>query len=269
MEQKLIYKTTKDLLLRTPLPEETRTYKPFTHKQVIDLTLEGLLKAGLELDKEMYASAKDGNVANGKFLIKNVYDTEMQLQIVWQNSYDKSKTLTFGVGAMVLVCSNGMVGFRSVSSFRKKHVGQIQEFAPHMIPEYIKGAHEMFLELQKDRDVMKNMEIDRRTTAELIGRMYLENQFIESTQLNIIKRELKKPTYDYGSSHSLWELYQFTTFAIGGIHPSRWMEDHIDAHRFFCDVAGLIIPKKEPVQLTLYDEYEKAEQGTQLLELEG
>ena len=47
-----------------------------------------------------------------------------------------------------------------------------------------------------------------------------------------------KSLHDYNSKSSLWELYQFTTFAIGGIHPSRWMDDHIDAHRFFTNVLG-------------------------------
>ena len=235
------YKTTKNVLIATPLPEQTRTYKPVAHQQLMDLTLEGIYKAGFELDKELYSSYKDGNVANGKYLIKNIDDGEMQLQVLWQNSYDKSLRLTFAIGANVLVCTNGMVSFRSANSFRKKHMGEIQTLTPHIISEYIKGAGEAFVILQKDRDTMKSVEIDRRTSAELIGRMYIENQFIESTQLNIIKRELDKPTFDYNASHSLWELYQFTTFAIGGINPSRWMNDHIEAHEFFVNAAGILI----------------------------
>jgi hypothetical protein len=100
----------------------------------------------------------------------------------------------------------------------------------------------MFAGLQNEREALKQIEISKRITSEIIGRMFLEEDFIESTQLNIIKRELKNPTHDYKSANSLWELYQFTTFAIGGIHPSRWMEDHIDAHRFFTTAAGLLVP---------------------------
>lgn len=239
------YNTTKDYLINTPLPVETSTYKPVAHEQLMDLTLEGIHKAGFTLEREIYAGAKGGLVATGKFLINNVYDKEMQLQIMWQNSYDKSLKLTFNVGAMVLVCTNGMMGFRNMNSFKRKHTGEIQTIAPERITEYIKQAGDAFHILQTDREAMKQIEVTRSVVAKLIGEMYIEHNFLESTQLNILKRELDKPTHNYGAPGSLWELYQFTTFAIGGIHPSRWMEDHIDAHRFFVNAAGILVPTND------------------------
>jgi hypothetical protein len=82
---------------------------------------------------------------------------------------------------------------------------------------------------------MKQIEITKRTKAELVGRMMLEEQFITSTQLNIISRELKAPTHDYNAKDSLWELYNYTTFAMKESHPAQWMESHIKAHKFFSD----------------------------------
>ncbi len=249
MEQKLIYATTKEALLAVELPVETATYKPVSHKQLIDLTLEGLHKAGLQVENELYSMANEGNIANGKFRIQNVGDSEMKMQVAWQNSYDKSKVLTFSVGAWVLVCENGLMSYRAVSALRRKHTGEIQTFAPQKITEYLMRAGAMFEELQKDRDAMKQIEISERIRAELIGRMFMEQSFLESTQLNILKRVVKKPRFDYGAPGSLWELYQNTTYAIGGIHPSRWLEDHIDAHRFFSEVAGIIPPEAVDSQL--------------------
>ena len=97
--------------------------------------------------------------------------------------------------------------------------------------------------MQEQREAMKNIEVDRKVQAELIGRMMIEKQFIESTQMNIIKRELDKPTHDYGCENSLWELYQFTTFSMKDTHPSLWMNNHIDAHEFFVEASGLLVPK--------------------------
>jgi len=124
-----------------------------------------------------------------------------------------------------------------MGSFKKKHVGEIQTFTPQAISEYIKTAGDVFMQMQHEREAMKQIELSKRITADLIGRMYIEQDFIESTQLNIIKRELNKPTHNYSADNSLWELYQFTTFAMKEIHPSLWMGNHIDAHRFFTDVA--------------------------------
>ena len=70
--------------------------------------------------------------------------------------------------------------------------------------------------------------------------MIIEEQFIQSTQLNIIERELKNPTHDYGAPDSMWELYNYTTFAMKEIHPSLWMENHQRAHSFFVNESGIL-----------------------------
>jgi hypothetical protein len=248
------YKTARGMLLAAPVPQQTRTYKPVSHLELMDLTLESIYQAGFTLDQERYTSAREGKVANGKFTIKNVADSEMQLQIGWQNSYDKSLSLKFAIGTRIFICENGCVS-GDYGAFKHKHVGEIQTFTPTAITEYIQSAGEAFTRMQTERESMKQIVLDRRAQAELIGRMIIDEQFIESTQLNIIKRELEKPTHDYGAENSLWELYQFTTFSMKEVHPSLWMNNHIDAHAFFLDAAGIVSKPihKPAVQLELFE----------------
>ena len=237
------YNTARGMLLAAAVPQQTRTYKPVSHEELMNLTLESIHQAGFTLDQELYTSARDGQVANGKFTIKNVADSEMQLQIGWQNSYDKSLSLKFAIGTKIFICENGCVS-GDYGSFKHKHVGDIQTYTPQAITEYIQSAGEAFTKMQKERESMKQIQISKRVQAELIGRMIIEEQFIESTQLNIIRRELEKPTHNYGAENSLWELYQFTTFSMKEVHPSLWMKNHIDAHTFFLDAAGIV---NEPI----------------------
>ena len=239
-ETKTSYVTAKSILTCAPIPEQTKTYKPISHQQLIDLTLESIHQAGFALDKEIYTTARDGNVANGRYTITNVADSEMQLQIGWQNSYDKSMSLKFAIGTHIIVCSNGCVS-GDYGAFKKKHVGEVQTFTPTAITEYIKQAGEAFQRIQGERDHMKNIEITKRTSAELIGRMIIEEGIIESTQLNIIRREMDNPSFDYGAPGSLWELYQHTTCAMKEIHPSLWMNNHINAHSFFVNEGGILV----------------------------
>lgn len=236
------YSVTKDILLNAEVPQQTRTYKPVSHQQLMDLTLESIYQAGFELDAETYSSAVEGQIANGKYTIRNVADNEMQLQIGWQNSYNKSLSLKFAIGTRILVCSNGCVS-GDFGAFKKKHVGSVQEFAPSAITEYIKRAGDVFQQIQRTRESMKQVEVTKRTAAELIGRMYLEEEIIQSTQLNIIKREMSNPSFDYGASGSMWELYNHTTLAMKELHPSLWLENHMAAHSFFVNESGLITPK--------------------------
>ena len=235
---------TKELLLSTPLPEQTNTYKPISHEQLIDLTLTGIEKSGFKLETELYSSANQGNIANGRYIISNVADNEMKLQIGWQNSYNKQLTLKFALGTQIIICKNGMVS-GDFGAFKKKHVGEIQTFTPQAITDYIKSAEEAFKRIQVEREAMKQIEVDKRIISELIGRLYIEEELIQSTQLNIIQRELKKPTHNYGAEGSLWELYQFTTFSMKEIHPRLWMENHMNVHKFFTEQAGIILPSKQ------------------------
>ena len=235
---------TKELLLSTPLPEQTKSYKPISHEQLIDLTLSGIEKSGFKLETELYSSAQEGNIANGRYTISNVADNEMKLQIGWQNSYNKQLTLKFALGTQIIICQNGMVS-GDFGAFKKKHVGEIQTFTPQAITDYIKSAEEAFKRIQIEREAMKQVEVDKRVISELIGRLYIEEELIQSTQLNIIQRELKKPTHNYGAQGSLWELYQFTTFSMKEIHPRMWMENHMNVHKFFTEQAGIILPSKQ------------------------
>ncbi len=238
------YNSTKDVLLRAQLPQQTRTYKPITHQQLIDLTLESIQQAGFALDKELYSSTIDGQVANGNFTISNVTDKEMQLQIGWQNSYNKTLSLKFAIGARIFICQNGSV-HGDMGSFRKKHIGTVQEFTPAAITEYIKQAGDTFQIMQTERESMKQIEVSKRTQAELIGRLLLEEKLISTMQVNQIAAELTNPTYDYGAPGSMWELYQFTTQTMRETHPRFWINDHMSAHSFFVNEAGIMVTSKE------------------------
>lgn len=238
------YNSTKDVLLRAQVPQQTRTYKPITHQQLIDLTLESIQQAGFTLDKELYSSTPDGQIANGNFTISNVTDKEMQLQIGWQNSYNKTLSLKFAIGARIFICQNGSV-HGDMGSFRKKHMGTVQEFTPAAITEYIKQAGDTFQTMQTERESMKQIEVSRRTQAELVGRLLLEEKLISTMQVNQIAAELTNPTYDYGAPGSMWELYQFTTQTMKETHPRFWINDHMQAHKFFVNEAGIMVTSRE------------------------
>ena len=241
MESLKTYNTTKELIISATVPAQTRTYKPVSHASLIDLTMDGIEKSGFTLGKATYSAARDGQIANGKFTITNIADGEMELQIGWQNSYNKSLSLKFAIGTRITVCSNGCVS-GDFGAFKKKHRGDVQNFTPSAITEYIKRAGDVFQQIQRDRESLKQIEVTKRMSAELVGRMYLEEEIIQNTQLNIIKREMSNPSFDYGAEGSLWELYNHTTLALKEIHPSLWMDSHTKAHSFFVNASGLFVP---------------------------
>ena len=225
------------IMLNASVPEQTKTYKPVSHQELMDLTLESIHQSGYQLASQEYSVAEDGGVANGKYTISNVADSEMQLQVAWQNSYNKKVSLKFALGTRIMICANGMVS-GNYGSFKSKHVGDVQTVAPASIVEYIKKGSSAFSSLQRDRDLFKQYEATDQVQAELLGRMFIQDDLITSTQLNIIKRELLNPTHNYGADGSLWDLYNHATFALKGSHPSRWMTAHSELHTFFSNIIA-------------------------------
>ena len=240
MEKTNIYNVTKADLISVEMPLATRTFKPISHADIINLTLESIYASGFELESETYTSARNNNVANAKYVISNVEDKDMRLQIVMQNSLDKSLSLKWAIGANVKICSNGLI-YGDHASFKKKHQGEIEIFTPKTIVENIKKSQDIFEIMCKEKEAMKEIELSKSVRAELIGKMYIENDFIESTQLNIIKRELSKPTHDYGCDNSMWELYNFTNYSMKEVHPSLYMRNHINLHKFFQEQSSKLI----------------------------
>jgi len=83
--------------------------------------------------------------------------------------------------------------------------------------------------------------------------MFLKEDFITSTQLNIIKREIENPTYDYGADSSMWQLYNFVTYSLKDVHPSLWMNNHMNAHKFFVNQSGIITTNPVEVKEDVVD----------------
>jgi len=112
------------------------------------------------------------------------------------------------------------------------------------------SAGESFREMQIQRELMKQVELTKRQQGELIGRMIVEEGFISSSELNIIRKELQHPTHNYNAENSLWELYQHTTFSLKETHPVNWMSDHMSAHSFFVNAQGELISQRKPAIVT-------------------
>ena len=241
MNDAFSWRTPKARLFSTPIPLETRTYKPVSHKELATITLDGISDAGFKLKKQVYTSAKEGQEATARYMIQDIADADMMLEIGWQNSYNKKLSLKFAIGTRIFICDNGCVS-GNFGSFKKKHMGEVKDFTPAKIIESIKGAAEVFERMQQQRDDMKYITIDRKVQASLIGQLFLDKQLITSTQLNIIKSELLKPTFDYGAPNSLWELYQYTTYAMKHLHPRLWIDSHINVHDFYNEVKDEYLP---------------------------
>lgn len=219
-------------LCNVTIPIQTSTYKPVSHRQLIDFTLESLYKHGFVVKEGKYLAASSGKIATAYYDTNYGGDPEMGLRIAWQNSYNKQVSLKFAIGANVFVCTNGAF-FGTIGAFKKKHVGVIQEFTPSKIEEYINIAKDDMSFMIQKKDDWKKKVVDRKTMARIIGDMYISESLIKETQLSIIKKEINNPSFSYNAPDSQWELYNYVTHSLKTVHPSDYIDSHVRIHQYF------------------------------------
>lgn len=239
---------TKDLVIKAPLPQHGNTYTVIPHSFVIDETLKCLASHGLRVKHELYKTTRDGQIAQGLYLLDAGHDHEMGMMFAWSNSYDKSMRFKCAVGAHVFVCLNGVVS-GDMANWKRKHTGTADQETILTIQAQISKAQSHYDQLVEDKEMLKNITLSKRKQAELLGRLFADQDVITLTQLGIVKRELEKPSFDYGvNPDSAWTLYNHLTLSLKESHPSDYLTNHQDLHNFFVTEFGQLVQRPVPVQ---------------------
>lgn len=225
---KRIASTVKQDLLQVIPPPSTGTYKTITHGAIIDTLYEQLDKEGLSVVEETYSSTGNRQVMQGHMIVNLGNDNDIRCEIAFLNSYNKSRRAVVASGSNVIVCYNGhILGDTMNGVFKRKHMGTADiEIGPR-ITEIVKTAADNFAILVKQKERMKEIEVDKKIRNELIGQLYLDDLLVTDTQLSIIRKEIIKPTFDYSADpNSLWYLYNHITCGMKTSHPYSWIYNH-------------------------------------------
>ena len=232
--------TTRWHLENAPLPNHGESYTVISHKEVIENTYKLLHDSGFMVSREMYRSSKDANIAQGVYHIYPIAATdndiliekELGMMFAWTNSYDKTKSFASAIGAYVAVCHNGMIAGDMMNYKRKHRWSASHDIHIHM-SDQIKSSEKYYKRLIKDKDFLKNIKINEREAAELAGRLFIEENIIDSQQLSCLKQEIKKSSYNYSvADDSAWAFYNHVTHALKKTHPRDWVNAQQNFHDF-------------------------------------
>ena len=240
MRYKKATETTQVYLESQPLPNHGKSYTVISHKDVIDNTKILLENSGFTIRKEIYRANMNANVAQGIYHIyptqtvdqQIVTEKELGMMFAWTNSYDKSTRFQCAVGAYVAVCYNGMIA-GDMMNFKRKHTGSADYDVKVHLADQIKNGEKYYKRILQDKDAMKLTKLDCAEQAELIGRLFIEEDLLDSQQMSCVKSEMKKSSYDYGTDdNNAWTFYNHVTHALKKAHPRDWLSDQQNFHDF-------------------------------------
>ena len=232
--------TTRWHLENASLPNHGKTYTVVSHKSVIDNTLQLLADSGFTVQRQIYRANMNANVAQGIYHIyptqttdqQIVTENELGMMFAWTNSYDKSTRFQCAIGAYVKVCFNGMIA-GDMMNFKRKHTGSADYDVKVHLADQIKNAEKYYKRILQDKDNMKSTTLNCSDQAELIGRLFIEEDLLDSQQMSCIKAEMNKASFNYGvDSDNAWAFYNHVTYALKKAHPRNWLADQQNFHDF-------------------------------------
>lgn len=229
-------------IIDCPITHFGARYNPITHRQVIETIDEYLDKNNFRVTDKKYLAASAGQQVIGKVFI-NYPDAEMGFSMFWKNSLDGHMSFGICAGANTFICSNGSV-YGDIMAFKRRHVGKTNNDIISQIEMACSQMEESMAIQIRRKDQMKERDITKRTTAEICGRLFLEEGIITSTQLGIIKGQIENPSYNYKAPGTAWELYSHATHAIKEAAPMQWHKAHKNLGDFFVNEFGLMEPSQ-------------------------
>ena len=215
-------------LFAAPVPSPTQSYSPVPHRDIIEKVQEECDKRGFIIESKQYWTGRYEQQMTGKFNIKVAGDEELGTTIMFRSSYDKTLSLGFAAGGNVWICTNGQVA--GDITLVRRHTGSIVNEIHDKIETSLDQLEAQYKKLSTQNGLMKNIIMTKQDMAKLAGQMFIEQELITSTQLNIIKKEI------YNSEHfkneTLWDMYNHTTEAYKKSTAYSFIDNHKNLHQF-------------------------------------
>ena len=252
---KKIQNTTKAHIISVPLPQHGDSYTVISHQFIIDYAYKALANAGFGIVDEEYRCTADGQIAQGIYKLQFNSDPELSMMFAWTNSYNKQVKFKCVVGAYINNTGSVMIS-GDMGSWVRKHMGTADVETQSTIDEYVTNAHMYYNQLVSDKVIMEGITLNKRRQAQLLGVLFAEYEILTTEQASIIRDQMRKPSFAFSNTESLWAFYNYVTIALQQSHPRTWMEDQRILHHFissinnFQQVNAPVTTINAPVEIT-------------------
>ena len=221
-------------LIDVALPNHASTYTVISHKSVMDLSTKALEDAGFKITGENYRATHDGNIASAIYTLNYGDDPELSMMFAWSNSYNKQMRFKCGIGAIHTTNKTTMV-CGDMGSWARKHIGTADTETEDTIKQQVSLAKMYYDQLVSDKERMKEITLDRKKQAQLLGILFADEEILTTEQASLIRQQMSRPLHQFANNNSLWAFYNYVTLALQQSHPKTWMEDQRVLHWFISE----------------------------------
>lgn len=220
---------TLDQVRNIPVPEETQTYKPVSHFDLIQniVRVGDKLLTGHEFHHGQYGMTKGG----GRFFGIHTYQTpghdDKGLAIGFRNSYDKKMKVGLTIGAQVFVCDN--LALSGAISYFRKHTGDVHKDLYQELLMMVDKSADNFTKIADDLAELKEVNMDDDRAWELLG--FLEGRGILSGRnKKTAIGDWREPRHEEFAPRNAYSFYNCVNEGLKNTPMDKIMSIHTKMH---------------------------------------
>lgn len=213
-----------------PLPEQTETYMPVSHIELIQKVIDHTTQImSMTLDKAGFGMARGGDHMFARLRFRSgQHNNEMRFCVGLVNSYDKRLRVRMGTGANILSCDNLVIA--GDITYARKHTIEAWPDINAAIAKNLGGAQSVFDQLVMDADRMKSIQISDDGAYQAMGLLYGRG-ILRNHMLTVARDQWLKPDHSEFEQRTLWSLYNAINSALKLSRPGEIMEKHRELHK--------------------------------------
>ena len=199
----------RDALSRMDAPDNTATWYPIPHADVLAHTEISLNRLGYRIKGESHAVGHEGKRYFG--LLDLTYDgapNDYTLVAGIRNSHDKTFPAGLVIGSKVFVCDN--LAFSGEISFARKHTRFISRDLPHIVDEALGNLGTLRHNQETRINAYKSYEIGDTAAHDFLVRS-IDADVMPARALPSVVKQWRTPNHAEFSGRNAWSLFNAYT----------------------------------------------------------
>ena len=199
-----------DQLAKVKIPDATESFCPVPHHTLVKLAKEAIERAGLEIEKEEFGLAREGQRFFGAFALRgqDIMADDRKLVFGLRNSCDRSFAASVCIGTSMVVCEN--LSFHSDIKLARRHTTNVMADLPRVLADAVGRCVSQWNDMGQRIESYRQVEISKERAADLLIDL-ADAKALPARDIYNAVQEFRNPRHPEFKGQTLWSLYNSVT----------------------------------------------------------
>lgn len=231
----MIHQVSAEDFLYHELPQPTHSYKPVSNALINQIIYEEAKHRQYQITGKGFRANPSRTEFIAMFTLDNPKNG-LSRMIGYRNSTNKKWAVGFVAGALVMICSNGMISGDVITI--RRHTGSITDDLHTIVKQAFDEITPRFTSLLNETAFLHEKLIQQPDALEIVSELFLSKEMLTVTQISKLKEKFfADPNFsipqDPDTFFPAWNLYNQITEAMKHGAPGNFFDQHIALHDYF------------------------------------